>query len=480
MNWTPLNELLPAHALREITLRLAQPEEIAGARAALAREHYLGAPKPAECDVVQLAVRSEQVLAIVVWTRAARRLAARDAWVGWDARTRARRVPLLVQNNRFLVLSRVRQPNLASRVLGLAVDALPAAWARRTGVTPLLAETFVDPERYQGTCYKAAGWIEVGRTAGCGRHGDDYYVRHDQPKRLWLHPLAADAPARLREPLEPLPGEKPRAFGASPVPVKTATSLADALYAVADPRRRQGLQFPLHAMLAAAVLAIASGARTVSDLFRFVQELTPAQRRALRFRPSPKNRDLVPPPGEGCWRKVLQRLDPAELTRAIVHWQLGQTRLPPLLALDGKTLHRGLATLVTLCDAETGAPLVQVAQGGQGHEKNLAHALLAALPPGALDGAIVGGDALYADPALVRPLVQEQGAIALVQLKDNQPKAAAQAETLLAQAAPPFFRLRPKSATAASTSGTTGFSPSPRNSSASSTPPNCSKSSATA
>jgi len=359
----------------------------------------------------------------------------------------------LVQNNRFLVLSRVRQPNLASRVLGLAVEALPAAWAERTGVAPLLAETFVDPERYQGTCYKAAGWIEAGRTAGCGRHGDDYYVRHDQPKRLWLHPLAANARARLREPLEPLPGEKSRAFGTSPVPVKTATSLADALYQVADPRRRQGLQFPLHAMLAAAVLAIAGGARTVSDLFRFVQELTPAQRRALRFRVSPQNRDLVPPPGEGCWRKVLQRLDPAELTRAVVQWQLGQTKLPALLALDGKTLHRGLATLVTLCDAETGEPLVQVAQAGCGHEKRLAHALVESLPPGALDGAIVGGDALYADPALVRPLVQEQGAIALVQLKDNQPKAAARAEALLARDAPPFFRLRPNPATVASTSG---------------------------
>jgi hypothetical protein len=188
----------------------------------------------------------------------------------------------------------------------------------------------------------------------------------------------------------------------------------------------------------------------------------------------------VPPPGEGCWRKVLKALPPAELTRAVVAWQLAQTRLPPLLALDGKTLHRGLATLVTLCNAETGEPLVQVAQCGPGHEKNLAHALLAALPPGTLDGAMVGGDALYADPALVRPLVQEQGAIALVQVKDNQPKAAARAEALLTRAAPPFFPRRSNSATAASTSATSALCPSPRKNSASSTPPNCSKSNATA
>jgi hypothetical protein len=375
----------------------------------------------------------------------------------------------VVQNNRLVVLSRVRQPNLASRVLGLAVAALPEQWEQRTGVVPLLAETFVDPERYHGTCYKAAGWIEVGGTAGCGRHGDDYYVRHDQPKRLWLRPLAPDAPERLREPLEPLAGEKQRAFGQMPVPVKIATSLADALYEVADPRRAQGRQFPLHAMLASAVLAVAGGARTVSDLFRFVQELTSAQRRALRFRSAPDHPGRVPPPGEGCWRKVLKALDPDELTRAVVTWQLAQTTLPPVLALDGKTLHRGLATLVTLCDAQTGEPLVQVAQCGPGHEKNLARALVGALPRGTLDGAIVGGDALYADASLVRPLVQEQGAITLMQLKDNQPKTLARAEALLARHAPPFSPLHSNRATAASTSATCAPSPSRPSRSASST-----------
>lgn len=454
MNFDLITEMLPAWALREVTLRAAQPPERAAACAALQREHYLGAPPPCNCDLVQLAVRGDQVLAVVVWTRAARKLAPREAWLGWDPRTRTRRLPLVVQNNRFLVLSSERQTNLASRVLGLAVAALPAQWAQRTGATPLLAETFVDPERYAGTCYKAAGWIEAGETAGFGRHGDDYYVAHEHPKRLWLRPLVPDARTRLRDPLAPLAGEKSRAFGQLPVPAKTAASLAAALREVADPRAAAGRQFPLHAMLASAVLAFACGARTVSDLFRFTQELTAAQRRTLGFRSAHHNPALAPPPGEGCWRKVLAAVAPAALTRAIVVWQLAQTTLPPLLAIDGKTLHRGLATLVTLCNAETGAPLVQVAKCGQGHEKTLAHELLDALPPGTLDGAIVGGDALYADTAVVRQLVQEQGALTLVQLKDNQPKAAARADELLAQGTP-LFSLRPSNlATAASTSAT--------------------------
>ena len=452
MNFESMTETLPEWALREVTLRLAQPAEIAAACAALARDHYLGAPRPCNCDVVQLAVRGEQVLAVVVWTRAARKLAPREAWVGWDPRTRTRRLPLVVQNNRFLVLSSVRQPNLASRVLGLSVANLPEHWEKRTGVRPWLAETFVDPERYHGTCYKAAGWIELDETAGSGRHGDDWYVAHEQPKRLWLRPLAEDARERLREPLAGLVGEKNRAFGELPVRAKTAASLAEALRDVVDPRRAAGRQFPLHAMLASAVLAFATGARTVSDLFRFVQDLTVPQRRALGFRSAPDNAWRVPPPGEGCWRKVLAVLEPAELTRAIVQWQLAQSTLPPLLAIDGKTLHRGLATLVTLCDAMTGEPLVQVAKCGAGHEKTLAHELVDALPPGTLDGAIIGGDALYADTALIRQLVQEQGAITLVQLKDNQPKAAAAAEKTLGEAPAFFFRSDQRPVTAASTS----------------------------
>jgi hypothetical protein len=233
-------------------------------------------------------------------------------------------------------------------------------------------------------------------------------------------------------------------------------------------------------MLTGAVLGLACGARTVSDLFRFVQELTPAQRRGLGFRGTAKNPRIVPPPGEGCWRKVLAAVDPADLARVVVDWQLSQRALPALLAIDGKTLHRGLATLVTLCDATTGEPLAQLACGGPGHEKTLAHTLVDALPVGALDGKLIGGDALYADSALVRKLVQHHGALTVVQLKNNQLHAAQRAETLLTQHAPLFSPRPSNRVTAGSTSATTAPSPLPRNNSASSTPRNSSKSNATA
>ena len=101
---------------------------------------------------------------------------------------------------------------------------------------------------------------------------------------------------------------------------------------------------------------------------------------------------------------------------------------------------------------------MQLARCGASHEKVLAHELVDARPPGALDGAVVGGDALYADTALVRQLVQEQGAITLVQLKDNLPTVAARADKELAQA--PLFSLPHSSpATAASISATCARGP---------------------
>ena len=92
MNWNTLTKSLPAHALREVTLVLAKPADMEAVNAALEREHYLGAVTPNNREVVQLALRGHQVLAILVWTRAARKLAAREAWIGWDARTRTRRL----------------------------------------------------------------------------------------------------------------------------------------------------------------------------------------------------------------------------------------------------------------------------------------------------------------------------------------------------------------------------------------------------
>lgn len=132
------------------------------------------------------------------FSSAAWRMRARDEWIGWKDVRRARRLPQVVNNSRFLLLPWVHVQNLASTTLALALRRLAADWEAQYGVRPLLVETLVDAARYAGGCYRAANWIEVGETAGRGRD-DRWHARHGaRPKRVFLYPLVRDAAARLR------------------------------------------------------------------------------------------------------------------------------------------------------------------------------------------------------------------------------------------------------------------------------------------
>ena len=343
-----------------------------------------------------------------------------------------------------MLLPSKRPSNLASRVLCLAVKALPDAWERRFGKRPLLAETFVDPEGYKGTCYNAAGWINCGRTAGYARvSGRDFYQDNERPKNLWLKPLHKDALSRLQNPTGLLPWEDPkaRAPGAMPVKAKQAESLQRALRSVKDPRSRRGREFPLPAMLATAVLAMCCGESTVSGVFRFCQDLTSTQRRCLGFRSKPQAPRVVPPPGESCWREVLGAVDPDELAKALNTWMQTQRKngeLPALLSIDGKVIGNNLATLVSLVDVRDGTPLAQAAASGNGQEQKLTKELIRALPEGSLEGKTVKGDALYSNKNLVREIVQQRGGEVLVQLKANQKTTLEEVARRLSHTAPPF------------------------------------------
>jgi Druantia protein DruA len=138
------------------------------------------------------------VVGCLQFSSAAWRMQVRDRWIGWDDATRARRLPLLVNNSRFLLLPWVLVQNLASATLSRALRRLPADWQTQYGVTPLLVETLVDPARYSGACYRAANWVEIGETSGRGRD-DRQHRRHGaRPKRVFVYPLRRDALAQLR------------------------------------------------------------------------------------------------------------------------------------------------------------------------------------------------------------------------------------------------------------------------------------------
>ncbi len=112
---------------------------------------------------------------------------------------RRRRLPLVANNTRLLILSGVPIPNLASAVLAANTRRLAADWRRVHGHPLWPAETFVDPSRFRGTAYRSAGRLPLGWTRGFGRSGG-HYVHHGQPKVLWVRPLVPDARTRLTDP----------------------------------------------------------------------------------------------------------------------------------------------------------------------------------------------------------------------------------------------------------------------------------------
>lgn len=145
-------------------------------------------------------------LGAVGFAAAALHLAARDAWIGWDAPTRRAHLDGIVGMSRFLVRPAVCCRNLASKALHLAVAALPRDFARQYGYAPWLVESFVDRAAHAGTCYQAANWIRIGQTQGRGRQ-DRFNRGAKSIKDIYVYPLQRDFRARLG--LAPAAGRGP-------------------------------------------------------------------------------------------------------------------------------------------------------------------------------------------------------------------------------------------------------------------------------
>lgn len=144
-----------------------------------------------------------QHLGCVLLAGAARGIAVRDRWIGWNAQVRLHNLPWIINNSRYLIFPHVEIPHLASHVLGQLARRVAADWQSRWGFSPLLMETFVDPRQYSGTCYRAAGWELLGETSGRGlaRPGKCY---RSTPRLVLVKPLNADCRRLLC--VEPLPG----------------------------------------------------------------------------------------------------------------------------------------------------------------------------------------------------------------------------------------------------------------------------------
>ncbi|PYX53956.1 MAG: hypothetical protein DMG76_23600 [Acidobacteria bacterium] len=158
------------------------------------RYHYLGYQRPFGAHQRYFIVSRQNLprrLGCLLFAASAWAVGVRDEWIGWSARARTQRLNWVVNNSRFLIFPWVRIANLASRALALAARQVEQDWQRRYGYRPVLLETFVDPQRYRGTCYRAANWVELGMTVGRGRL--DRHKRYGSTRKLvYVYPLRAD------------------------------------------------------------------------------------------------------------------------------------------------------------------------------------------------------------------------------------------------------------------------------------------------
>ena len=160
--------------------------------------HYLGYTQPVGEHLKFLVSTAHQPVACFAWSSAPRHLGPRDRFLDWSAASRLRNIRFVAYNSRFLILPWVEVPHLASHLLGRMVRMLSPEWERVYGHPVYFAETFVDPTRWRGICYRAANWIWLGRTTGRGK--DDQTNRPNRPcKDVLGYPLRPDFRRRLSE-----------------------------------------------------------------------------------------------------------------------------------------------------------------------------------------------------------------------------------------------------------------------------------------
>jgi len=163
------------------------------------RYHYLGFKTAfGGClrYFIQVNEENPRILGCLQFSSPAWALERRDEWIGWDQETRKERLQLIVQNSRFLLLPWVEVKGLASHVLSKAAKRVPGDWEIAFKRRPVLMETFIDKERFSGTCYKAANWTCLGETKGRGRMDEKNQFK-EPVRTIWVYPLARNYRAFL-------------------------------------------------------------------------------------------------------------------------------------------------------------------------------------------------------------------------------------------------------------------------------------------
>ena len=324
-----------------LEVRPVRPAERSAWRALMATHHYLGFRGFVGESLWYVASVEAEWVALVGWAAAAWMVRARDQWIGWSRPQQWARLKFVVNNARFLILPDVHIPNLASKTLAQNTQRLRQDWTAVYGHPVLVAETFVDPTRFAGTSYRAAGWEHLGQTRGFARR-HRHYVRHGQPKQVWVRPLAPDGATPLAAPFLPpaLTGGAPTMLDFNLLNWTGPDGLRSRLAALPDPRHRRGIRHRLDHVLLLALAAVLAGQCHYVAIGEWIHDLDPAARQRLGC---PRWGDTYRVPSEPTLRRVLQQVDPDAVEAIFTAWLDTETcRLGDAVAIDG-TSPRGSA-----------------------------------------------------------------------------------------------------------------------------------------
>lgn len=322
--------------LAKVSVRPIGPEEDEQFQQLLDRHHYLGAIPKIGQTLRYAALYDGVWVAVLSFSASSLKCGARDQWIGWGARLQFGRLKLIANNSRFLILPDWHRPNLGSKVLALCEQRLARDWLARFGHPLLLLETFVDPERFHGTVYRAANWTCVGLTKGFRRTAGGYSAQSQAPKQVFVRALHPRARQRLGQPiLDPRDHTEER-------PTMTLTArqmreLPECFSAVSDPRRAAGRRHPIRAVLGIAAGATLCGMRGYKAIAQWAQALGQQGAHRIGCRRDPDTRKYLIP-SVNVIRDVLMRVDPQELDRALGSWNALWAPRDRSLAIDGKTL----------------------------------------------------------------------------------------------------------------------------------------------
>jgi hypothetical protein len=421
--------------LDAVQVRLIQPPERERFDRLIVEGHYLHSAQLVGEQLRYVAEYQGQWVALLAWSAGAYKLKLREDWIGWSDRQKRRRLPLVVNNSRFFIPEPYHIPNLASKVMKLNLQRLSSDWEQLYHHGVLIAESFVDPEQFRGTTYKACGWTLLGQTKGFQRSRQDFYEAHERPKQLWVCELSEAARTILRgrnlpQACQACEQDRPPECPQSPEEL----GQMKAFFGDLPEWRTRKPDFAMSSLVAVTLCAmlckVCLGQR---DLAGFARNLTRDQMKALDFPRDWTSRiHRYTPPSESTFARMLLHLDNQALQRSMLRWLdhvLGK-RDPTgdQVSADGKELlnSQGLE-VVSAYSVDSGRWLGSEAVTEGSNEIPAVQRLLRRVD---LEGSLLTADALNTQTETARIIVQEKGGDYLLTVKGNQPGVAANVQQL--------------------------------------------------